>query len=180
MSDNQPETSLESGEEFDSWLMGATLDELEEFVREAPQWLSDRRLPLDFLQDCKARVDARLAAEPEPTVFTMSDPHQMRILRWEKIAERFKAEINFRSRKVAMSPRDSNPGKSTDVKALNERERFVRPILDRKGWSTHQFAVEAEVDFHTANDYLKGNSCQFGESVGCSGREATKVIEKSH
>jgi len=157
MSDNQPET-LPSGEEFDSWLMGATLDELEEFIREAPQGLSDRRLPQEFLQDCKARVDARLAAEPESTVLTMSDPHQMRILCWEQIAERFQAEIKFRSGKAAISPQDSNPGKSTDVTAPNERERFVRPILEKKAWSTFQFALEADVDFHTANDYLNGKN----------------------
>ncbi len=40
----------------------------------------------------------------------------------------------------------------------NEREAFVMPILGRKGWSIHDWAVNADVDFHTANDYLKGKT----------------------
>jgi ribosome-binding protein aMBF1 (putative translation factor) len=48
--------------------------------------------------------------------------------------------------------------KSTNAAPGNERESFVQPILDEKGWSIHQLAVEAEVDFHTVNDYLKGRT----------------------
>jgi hypothetical protein len=40
----------------------------------------------------------------------------------------------------------------------NRREAFLRPILVEKGFSVHDWANEAEVDFHTANDYLKGKS----------------------
>jgi lambda repressor-like predicted transcriptional regulator len=39
--------------------------------------------------------------------------------------------------------------------ARNAREAFVLPILEEKGWSVHRFSVEAELDFHTVNDYLK-------------------------
>ena len=48
--------------------------------------------------------------------------------------------------------------KPTNATAANERESFVQPILDGKGWSIHQLALEAEVDFHTVNDYLKGRT----------------------
>ena len=34
----------------------------------------------------------------------------------------------------------------------------MQPFLDKKGWSINQLALEADVDFHTANDYLKGRT----------------------
>jgi lambda repressor-like predicted transcriptional regulator len=34
----------------------------------------------------------------------------------------------------------------------------VQPILAKNGWSIHDWAIESEVDFHTANNYLKGKS----------------------
>ena len=40
----------------------------------------------------------------------------------------------------------------------NERQAFVMPKLIEKGWSINQLAVQAEVDFHTVNDYLKGKT----------------------
>jgi len=43
-------------------------------------------------------------------------------------------------------------------KPKNKREAFVMPILGRKGWSIHEWAVESRVDFHTANNYLKGKT----------------------
>lgn len=49
--------------------------------------------------------------------------------------------------------------KERDQTALaRARRAFVRPILDQKGWSVSQWAVEASVDFHTANDYLEGKT----------------------
>jgi len=40
----------------------------------------------------------------------------------------------------------------------DRRAAFVRPILDKKGWSILRWATESDVDFHTANDYLKGTT----------------------
>jgi lambda repressor-like predicted transcriptional regulator len=40
----------------------------------------------------------------------------------------------------------------------NIREAFIMLILDKKGWSIHRLAVEAQLDFHTVNDYLKGKT----------------------
>jgi hypothetical protein len=47
----------------------------------------------------------------------------------------------------------------TDLEVLAQvRQAFVLPLLKHKGWSVTQWAVEAEVDFHTANDYLEGQT----------------------
>jgi hypothetical protein len=45
-----------------------------------------------------------------------------------------------------------------DAKPTNERDLFVRPILDNKGWSILDWANDSGVDFHTANNYLKGET----------------------
>jgi len=47
---------------------------------------------------------------------------------------------------------------STSASVGNTRERFARRILARKGWSVHDWANEAKVDFHTANNYLRGKT----------------------
>ena len=36
------------------------------------------------------------------------------------------------------------------------RTQFVDQILTKKGWSTHDWAVQSNVDFHTADNYRKG------------------------
>ena len=38
------------------------------------------------------------------------------------------------------------------------RREFVEPILLKKGWSILDWANHSQVDFHTANDYLKGRT----------------------
>lgn len=43
----------------------------------------------------------------------------------------------------------------------NPRRDYVMPILDEKGWSILDWANEAGVDFHTANDYLKSKTRSF-------------------
>jgi len=40
--------------------------------------------------------------------------------------------------------------------AQQTREAFLRQILDKEGFSVNDWAARAKVDFHTANDYLKG------------------------
>jgi hypothetical protein len=40
----------------------------------------------------------------------------------------------------------------------NQREVFVRSLLEEKGFSVHDWASRANVDFHTADDYLKGKT----------------------
>jgi hypothetical protein len=40
----------------------------------------------------------------------------------------------------------------------NPRETFVQPILDKNGFSIHDWAKTAKVDFHTASSYLKGET----------------------
>jgi hypothetical protein len=99
MVDQQPETGETPGEAFDRWLIEALPADFEEFLAEAPQLLAKK--PVEFLRDCKARVDARLAAEPEKNVFSISGPHEVRLLYWDKIADRLEAEINWLSGKSA-------------------------------------------------------------------------------
>jgi hypothetical protein len=60
-------------------------------------------------------------------------------------------QIGNRSLK-AMKSRSAKPA------ASNARESFLRPILDEKGFSVHDWARTAGVDFHTANDYLYGRT----------------------
>ena len=43
------------------------------------------------------------------------------------------------------------------TKAVN-RESFVRLLLVEKGWSTLDWAQKSNVDFHTADNYLKGKT----------------------
>jgi lambda repressor-like predicted transcriptional regulator len=42
--------------------------------------------------------------------------------------------------------------------AGNKRQSFVLAILESKGWSTHQFSIEAQLDSHTVSDFLKGKT----------------------
>jgi len=49
-------------------------------------------------------------------------------------------------------------GMSERPVASNQRGAFLKPILDQKGFSVHDWARQADVDFHTANDYLNGKT----------------------
>lgn len=51
----------------------------------------------------------------------------------------------------------STSGHNT-ASSTNERESRIRPLLERKGWSTHDWAVQSNLDFHTVSDYLKGKT----------------------
>jgi lambda repressor-like predicted transcriptional regulator len=55
-----------------------------------------------------------------------------------------------------------NPTATTQQDApCDQRKAFVMPILEKKGWSVHDWAREAKVDFHTANDYLNGKTTPY-------------------
>jgi lambda repressor-like predicted transcriptional regulator len=43
----------------------------------------------------------------------------------------------------------------------NKRESFVRPLLKKKGWSTADWAIQSGVDFHTADNFLKGTTASY-------------------
>ena len=45
-----------------------------------------------------------------------------------------------------------------------QRAAFVMPILVTKGWSIFEWATDAKVDFHTANDYLKGTKNSYNST----------------
>jgi lambda repressor-like predicted transcriptional regulator len=46
--------------------------------------------------------------------------------------------------------------KAQQMDEPGQREAFFRTILKEKGLSVHDWAVKANVDFHTADKYLKG------------------------
>lgn len=105
MPHRQAKKLQKDGERFDQWLIEAPESDFEEFVVEGPKELSG--LSLELLRECKARVSARLDAEPEKKVFCMSDPHQIRLRYWYQIDERLEAEINWRSGKSAQAAKVS-------------------------------------------------------------------------
>jgi hypothetical protein len=45
------------------------------------------------------------------------------------------------------------------------RQAFVMPILKRKGWSILEWANASNVDFHTANNYLKGATHPYSSTL---------------
>ena len=51
-------------------------------------------------------------------------------------------------------------GEAETRKALDGKTREValRPMLRERGFSVHDWAKAASVDFHTANNYLKGKN----------------------
>lgn len=53
------------------------------------------------------------------------------------------------------------PPEEQNLRPGDERQRFVKPLLTAKGWSIHDWARSASVDFHTANNYLKGKTRPF-------------------
>jgi hypothetical protein len=48
--------------------------------------------------------------------------------------------------------------RSATMTSAELRQAFVRPILERKGWSILDWANDSTVDFHTASDYWKGTT----------------------
>jgi hypothetical protein len=100
--EEHPENLETQASAFDQMLVEASEPELQEVIDQAPQLF--RTQPLAHLLKCKALVDGRLAAEPEENAISMSDPHQIRLLQWEKIADRLGAEINFRASTAAPKP----------------------------------------------------------------------------
>jgi lambda repressor-like predicted transcriptional regulator len=49
-------------------------------------------------------------------------------------------------------------GKPTNAVVSNTREAFLKPILKKTGFSIRAWARKANVDFHTADNYLKGKT----------------------
>jgi lambda repressor-like predicted transcriptional regulator len=63
--------------------------------------------------------------------------------------------------KLELFRRDEKEASSESVPETmpaNDRKSFVIPILNKKGWSILDWAGNSGVDFHTANNYLKGKT----------------------
>jgi lambda repressor-like predicted transcriptional regulator len=60
-----------------------------------------------------------------------------------------------------------------------QREAFLRAMLDERGLSIHDWAVKAGVDFHTADNYLKGKSKPYPATLkklaGALGVDVAKI-----
>jgi len=102
MPQEQPK-SLDGADQFERWLLEAPEPDLQECIDTSLQSFSTPSLSIELLRECKARIDARLAAEPDKKVFCMSDPHEVRLNYWRTIAERLEAEINFRCARLAQN-----------------------------------------------------------------------------
>ncbi len=58
-----------------------------------------------------------------------------------------------------ISVRNPSRPKTSDIpQRAHRRAAFVDPLLRKEGWSTGDWAQNSNVDFHTANDYLKGRT----------------------
>jgi lambda repressor-like predicted transcriptional regulator len=55
---------------------------------------------------------------------------------------------------VLRFPAPAQQATSADPQAQNHRQAFVLPLLEKKGWSTGDWAIESQVSPATAQDYL--------------------------
>jgi len=53
-------------------------------------------------------------------------------------------------------PSSSGKGSQAISGRADARSAFIVPILEKKGWSILEWATESDVDFHTADNFLKG------------------------
>jgi lambda repressor-like predicted transcriptional regulator len=60
---------------------------------------------------------------------------------------------------------ESVESESRNAAPSNAREAFIRPILEKKGFSVHKWATVAKVDFHTADNYLKGKAKPYPDTL---------------
>jgi lambda repressor-like predicted transcriptional regulator len=56
------------------------------------------------------------------------------------------------------APSRDSLGADATKEGASARESFVMPLLKKKGWSILDWANESKVDYHTADDYLKGQT----------------------
>ena len=141
MTHQKDETPETDGELFDRLLIEAPTSEFEEFIANAPDWL--RTKSMEFLRECKTRVDARIAAEPNKMVFSLANPHEVRVNCWYQIAERLEAEITFRTGKsnakvaALLSTRSGDPEiakRRSIVKANRTKSaKELRKLFDFQG-----------------------------------------------
>jgi hypothetical protein len=63
-------------------------------------------------------------------------------------------------RAAALTPiqSDGETTKRAEGPEHKNREAFLRETLEKKGFSVHDWAKQASVDFHTADDFLKGKT----------------------
>jgi len=82
-------------------------------------------------------------------------------LRFQTLQHELLLLVSEIERKLADALKDAEPAQAIDPvgkKPNVDRESLVQQLLRDKGWSINDWAVQSEVDFHTADSYLKGRS----------------------
>jgi hypothetical protein len=54
------------------------------------------------------------------------------------------------------TPQIGTVAQLSSMEPESSRRFLVKPLLDKRGWSINDWAVQSGVDFHTADRYLKG------------------------
>ena len=106
-------------------------------------------------------VDAFFAKDPSPTTFGLKwfESEARSHLFASKDWMRHQRGLATLARSVSVKKQPRSLGQTSSV--LETRQRFVKPILDEKGWSILDWANEAEVAYHTAADYFAGKKNPF-------------------
>jgi hypothetical protein len=90
-----------------------------------------------------------------------------RIRDLEKQEESIKYELIERGESLVTCD-ESAPArehKRSNASVGHTREAFLKPILDKRGFSVNEWAIEAGVDFHTAKDYFSGETKPYPSTI---------------
>lgn len=105
---------------------------------------------------------------------------------WLELGEAMaEAQLLSTGEKESQSSRAQDGGKtaqSVEVKSStgarsNARKAFLTPILEKKGFSVHDWANEAGVDWHTADSYLNGKTKPYQSTIGKLARALDVKVE---
>jgi hypothetical protein len=103
--------------------------------------------------------------------FLINEATQKRLLAFRSLSDDDRADV---LREIPFS-------EPIDRESVNKRRTVVEPILNRRGLSIQDWAKNSKVDFHTANDYLKGITSPYpstrkklAESIGINADDLPK------
>jgi hypothetical protein len=148
-----------------SWLK-FTCDKEYEAVGDDIKWKSWRAPRWLFMQpfanwpyDSAETWERMNEADTEHVLGVVEDKFNFRLV--TKLGEAVdEAHINL-AMKPPVKATQATPPQGSDKDSKVTRKAFITPILEKKGFSVHDWATKAHVDFHTANNYLKGKTKPF-------------------
>lgn len=79
-----------------------------------------------------------------------------RIRVWERRAVGEREAIPAGSPRADGMPAQARQREESAMEKAARRQALVNPILHQKGWSVHEWAQTARVDWHTTNNYFNG------------------------